>query len=429
MALPISNIGPAIKVGEDFVTIDGLTVQNLNLAQHLRELSIEEQVHFLIKILNFGTETYELFMTTAAAEALKKVSIEISTEVGSKKDEIVAGITDIATRLTSAEGDISLKKLLENWRQEFSAYLTDNFDANNKESILNKFDELMAVKAREQNEAVLNRLDFNLQDSAVNSLKEKIEKVVKDSFESVGKELSAIKETLAGQEGADKEKRLQSNRGKIFEKVIFDMTQEIAQTKGDIADDPGPSNTGGLLGNNEGDVTVEINESETKCKSLLFVIECKLRKASISDRKLLEELDKGIANRGARAGIIIKELDARLSPDSPNVFQEHSKGRAILQMNPEDPDIYALKLAYLWARWQCLRDSAMALDSEAVGSAVRSIKLEIDKITTAKSNNTHARGYLEANDTLLEGLRGAVKSELARLEELMSSDELNDEYR
>lgn len=418
MTLPVSNIGPTIKIGPDFIEVENLVIQNPELARLLSEQDVAEQIPMLVKIIRFGMETFQFFTTTAAAEKLKAVSLEITQGVGQKKEEIVLGIQDIATRLTSENDDLSLSKLLNDWRNEFNTLLLKNFDEKNTESIITKFDNLMKNIATEQNSAVLNKLDFNQPDSTVNTLQTNLRSFIRTELGAINTELIELRDLIKGEVDVAKEKNKQANRGKIFENLIFEYLQDIARAKGDIADNPGPQNISGLQGNDEGDLTVQINPQLTGGSQMLFVVECKLRKTRMSDRQLYEELDKGLLNRGGRAGFIITE-PRDSSSLSTDFFLEGAKGRAILEMDPLDPDINALRFAYLWARWQCLKDEAKVLDSNAVKAAISSIKMALGTLTTAKSNNTQAKGMLDANEGILDQLGKSVKSEIEELENLI----------
>lgn len=422
MTLPISNIGPQLKIGADYVEIQNLTIQNAELARYLSAVDVSEQVTLLLKIIRFGTETFQFFTTTAAAEKLKAVSLEITQDVGVKKQEIISGIEDIATRLTSDSDSISLNKFLSDWRRDFVSLLSVNFDEKNKDSIISKFDSLMKSIGSEQNSAVLNKLDFNIPESAINLLQKNLQDFVKSEVSEVGRTLSELKSAIDGKEKTDLEKNKQTNRGKIFEDDVFELLQDIARTKGDIADNPGPAKKKGLSNNDEGDLTVQINPSLTGGNVVLFVVECKLRKTRMSDRQLYEELEKGMANRGAKSGFIITE-PRETSSISTDFFHEGATGRAILDLDPLNPDINALRFAYLWARWQCLKDEARVLDSNAVKAALSSIKMAMGTLRTAKANNTQAKGLLDSNIGILDQLEKSVNAEIKELESLIADIE------
>lgn len=426
MNLPVSNIGPELKVGPDYIEVENLIVQNPELANLLREVPVAERVPLFLKIVRFGTETFQFFSTTAAAEKLKAVSLEITQDVGTKKDEIISGIEGIATRLTSENDPGSINKLLKDWRTEFSALLSNNFDEKNKESIISKFDSVLRSAGEAQNAAVINKLDFNVPESAINVLQKNLKDYIKSEIgaisTSIGDLKTLIKTDEASKDATAAEKKLQANRGKVFEDQVFEILEDIARSKGDIADNPGPTAKKGLDGNDEGDLTVQIDPSLTGGAPIVFVVECKLRKNRMSDKALYEELDKGISNRGAKVGFIITEPkdSANLSSD---FFHEGTKGRAILDMDPLNPDVNALRFAYLWARWECLKDEAKVLDSNAVKAALTTIKISLGTLITAKSNNTKAIGLLDSNASIIEGLEKNVKAEIQTLESLIRAVE------
>lgn len=425
MSSPLPQIGPQIEVGSDYVSIDSLVIQNSNLAAILLDTPQEERISKLLEIISYGAETYQLFSTTAAAEALKSVAMGIASEMTAKKEEIVSGVNLIAQQLSAESGSLSIKALLENWRSNFSLLLKDNFDPSNTESILYKFDSMIKEKSQSQNAEVMNRLSFDVEGSVVNQLQTNLRSHVSEEFKNLREELESIKTKLKVDEALADEKNLQANRGNIFEEIVYQLIEDFAETKGDIADNPGITRTPGIEGNNEGDITVEINQHSNGGSRKLFVFECKLRKKRLSTRALLEEIDKGIANRGANVGVIVTDRTLGVDLDTLNFFHEHSN-RAILHMDPNDPDPNTLRFAYLWARWMCLKDSGIVLDSEVVQNALNEIKIAIGNTVTIKTNNTTAKRYLDTNSSLADAINLQVSLQITALEELIVSLGLSD---
>ena len=426
MSSPVPQIGPRLDIGSDFVSIDSLIIQNSNLAAILLDVAPEERISKLIEIVGYGAETYQLFSTTAAAEALKAVAIGIANDMSEKKNEIVTGVNQIAQQLSAETGALSIKALLESWRTGFSELLNANFDINNTQSILAKFDAMIKEKAQTQNSEVINRLSFDVEGSAINQLQNNLRTHVSGEFEKLKEELTSIKTAMQIGEAVADAESLQANRGNIFEEDIYEYVEGFARELGDIADNPGSTNTPGIDGNNEGDITVELNRQVASGKKLLFVIECKLRKNRLSDNALLKEIDKGISNRDAKIGLIITEVGEAKDLDPFDFFHEHGH-RAIVDMDPIEPDPFALRFAYLWARWQCIKDVANVLDSNVVMESLKTIKLAIANVTTIKANNTKAIGFMTANSTLADTINSQISDEIKSLENLISSLELGAE--
>ena len=422
MSSPVPQIGPRLDIGSDFVSIDSLIIQNSNLAAILLDVAPEERISKLIEIVGYGAETYQLFSTTAAAEALKAVAIGIANDMSEKKNEIVTGVNQIAQQLSAETGALSIRALLESWRTGFSELLNANFDINNTQSILAKFDAMIKEKAQTQNSEVINRLSFDVEGSAINQLQNNLRLHVTGEFERMKTELDTIKTKLKIDEAVTEAESLQANRGNIFEEVIYRYVQGFARELGDIADNPGSTNTPGADGTNEGDITVELNRQASSGKKLLFVIECKLRKARLSDNALLKEIDKGISNRSAKIGLIITEVGHGKDLDPFDFFHEHGH-RAIVDVDPLEPDPFALRFAYLWARWQCIKDEANVLDSNVVMESLKTIKLAIANVTTIKTNNTKAIGLMTSNTQLVDKLHEQIELEIESLEALIKSFE------
>jgi hypothetical protein len=166
--------------------------------------------------------------------------------------------------------NLVLRLLLESWRIKFNELLQDNFDITNTESILAKFDAMINAKGQVQNDEVIKRLSFDVEGSVINQLQNNLRRHVTAEFEKIKEEFTGIKEALKIEEAVNEAESLQANRGNIFEDIIYDYVRDFARSLGDVADNPGATNTSGLDGNNEGDITVEINKQVVGSKKGTF---------------------------------------------------------------------------------------------------------------------------------------------------------------
>lgn len=416
-------IGPKIELGEDYVRIIDLVVQNQALVQFLSERSVEEQIETLETVIRFGTETYRLLGTTAASESIEKVGEKISIDIAGKGEALVKDVKDIAAQMVATSGELSVRYALDAWRTEFSNLLTSKFDPENKASILSQFDDLIEKKSKDQNAEIISRLDFNIPTSAINMLQKNLNDHVTAQLGQLSIKVDEITTTLAKSDQAKLDKKAQASRGTDFEDALFEVIASLAHLKSDIADNPGKQKKTGLAGNDEGDITVEISTNDSHGDSASFVWEGKLRKDALSAKRCIEELEKGMINRGAKVGIIAVEKFSGLNIEVGDVFKELKDNMAVLVLDPTDIDINAVRLAYLWARWKCLVDVGNVLDTALVIKSIDAIKLSIKSFSTLRSKNTQVANLIGENDSLLNLLESQIVAELTSLSRAI--DEVN----
>lgn len=419
-----SVIGPKIELGDDFVRIGDLVVQNQVLVQILSEKSIEEQIETLETIIKFGAETYRLFGTTAASESIEKVGEKISIDIAGTSDALIKDVKGIAAQMVATSGELSVRFALDAWRTEFSNMLTAKFDPENKASILSQFDDLIEKKSKDQNADIMNRLDFNIPTSAINMLQKNLNDHVTTQLGQLSLKVEEITTTLAKSEQAKLDKKAQASRGTDFEDALFEVVASFAHFKSDIADNPGKQKKTGLSGDDEGDITVEISSADAHGDSANFVWEGKLRKETLSAKRCIEELEKGMLNRASKVGIIAVEKFSGLSIETGDVFKELKDNMAVLVLDPTDIDINAVRLAYLWARWKCLVNVGNALDTTLVMNSVKVIQQSIKSFATLRSKNTQVINLIGENGSLLTMLETQIVNELGTLSQAI--DEVNE---
>ena len=124
-------------------------------------------------------------------------------------------------------------------------------------------------------------------------------------------------------------------------------------------------------------------------------------------------------NRGCSVGFIVCEPSNSRTLDDFNFFYEKPNGRAILVVDPIDPDANAIRFAYIWARWMCIREGNSELNSQSVEDAVNEIRQSIDSFKTLMQKNTKAINLLSENDLLMDSMKKAISRELDGLTKMI----------
>jgi hypothetical protein len=426
----VENVKPlkpsSVEVAENYVAINGFQTSAPAIVNLFNEDPENNPEELLEQVLRLGTETLRIMGTSATSEILENVANEVKSGMESKKLEIVSDMEDMAKKMVAETGELSVKNVLQSWRTEFATLLTNSFDANRADSIMTKFDEAMKSWAENQQDKVMRELNLNQTGSSLYGLNDRLTKHITDTVETVKSQLKGIETALNIDEATKDVKKKVASRGTVFEDLVFEEVEVISNEYRDTSDNPGKTKTKGIDGNDEGDITVDINPDETRGETLRFVWECKVRSTKQSDRWLFDELKKGISNRGAKAGVIVTDATTAVGVGADEKFFRENGNSAILILDPLDPDPNAIKFAYLWSRWICRRDNATLLDVGSVRDVMESIQRELAIVKSIKSHHSSIARELELVEPKVEGLEGNIKIQLNKLKELVESTEGSD---
>lgn len=401
-----------IQVTDDYVSIDGFTTTNKEVISAFQNHDGSSTKDVLDQILSIGAETLRIMGTTATSEVLENVATDV------KKS-----IEDMAKQLVAESGELSVKGVLGTWRTEFATLLSDSFDPTRTDSIMKKFDTAMNTWADNQQNKVINELNLNTPGSSLYGLSDKLTKHVTTTVEGLQEQIKNIEIKLSFEEGKKENKGKLASRGNDFEERVFNIVELLSHEYRDIADNPGKRKLKGKDGNDEGDIVVDLNASETGGKELKFVWECKVRSEKQADRWLYDELKKGISNRSAQCGIIATDATTAIGAKSDGQFFRETGNTAILILDTEDPDPNAIRFAYLWSRWNLKRSSTGLLESGRVREIMDSINREMSLITAIKGHNSKISKELELINPKVEALETNVKDQLNQLQELIETTE------
>ena len=419
--MAVENVKPlkpsSVEVAENYVSINGFKTTAPAIVNLFNEDPENNPEELLEQVLRLGTETMRIMGTSATSEILENVANEVKSGMESKKLEIVNDMEDMAKKMVAETGELSVKSVLQSWRTEFATLLTNSFDANRADSIMTKFDEAMKSWAENQQDKVIKELNLNQSGSSLYGLNDRLTKHITDTVETVKSQLKGIETALNIDEATKEVKKKVAKRGTDFEDLVFEEVGEISLEYRDTADNPGKAKTKGVDGNDEGDITVDINPDETRGKSLRFVWECKVRSTKQGDRWLYDELKKGISNREAKAGVIVTDATTAIGVGGDERFFRENGNIAILILDPLDPDPNAIKFAYLWSRWICRRDDASLLDVGSVRDVMESIQRELAIVKSIKSHHSTMSRELELVEPKVEGLESNIKIQLNKLQE------------
>jgi hypothetical protein len=404
-----------IEVTNDYVSIDGFTTTSREVISAFQSSEHDDNLRVLEQILKVGSETVKMMGTSATTEILENVAEKVKEE-----------INNVALQLVAENGELSVNKMLTSWRSEFANLLNNSFDEKRSDSILSKFDTAIKTWSESQQNKVIDQLNLNNENSAFSGLRNNISALVTSAIKPLQTQLANIETELKIDTATKESKKKQVSRGNDFEDLVFEEILPLSLDYRDISNNPGKNKINGVDGNNEGDITVQINPEETKGKVINFVWECKLRSTKQGDLWLYEELKKGISNREAKAGVIVTDATTAIGLRSDDDFFRESGNMAILVIDPDNIDSHAIKFAYLWSRWMCQRDTTQILDVGGVTDVLESIKRELSIVSSIKAHHSKISKEIQHVIPKVENLEKAIESQLDTLEEMINASLANE---
>jgi hypothetical protein len=288
---------------------------------------------------------------------------------------------------------------------------------------MKKFDTAMNLWAENQQNKVINELNLNTPGSSLYGLSDRLTKHVTTTVDALQQQIKNIEMKLTIEETKKESNKKLSSRGNDFEERVFNIVEEISHEYRDIADNPGKRKQNGKDGNDEGDIVVDLNPSESAGKELKFAWECKVRSEKKGERWLYDELKKGISNRSALCGIIVTDDTTANGVKNDGHFFRESGNTAILILDTEEPDSNAIRFAYLWSRWNLKRATTVLLESGRVREIMEAISREISVITQIKGHNSKISTEIELLKPKVNALEEHVKEQLNHLQELVEATE------
>jgi hypothetical protein len=425
--------GGSVRVVEDRIVIEGLTISDEEAARVVRERAEtgEQPTRTIRRAVEIGTRVldredtavevdfvrreYERAVDEHRREAerqqremTERIERELRTAFG---DEAVRGrlsealdqhARELEDRIETTFGDGSedavphrIKSLVEERNREFLQRLSADDELNPLRPLLAQFSSWM----RERREA---------QDERDRKLEDKV-----DDLLSQAAKLAGLEE---GREALEEEKEAGTRKGRTFEEKAHTAIEEIAAARGDCAHAVG--DIAGTGGSKKGDTVVEIGAGEG---SSLGRIVFEIKDRQLNKPKAWEEMNGALAARDADYAVLVVAGEDAIPTGDVEEMHEYQGNKLVIAVDPEEPDGRALELAYRYAslRVRAAREAADGVDSSAVMSAANEARDAIGGFRSVKSALTTATNNVERARTGVETIERAVIDRLDRIESLI----------
>jgi hypothetical protein len=402
---------PAARVEGDQLILDNFREHDPRVVALASEANdVDSLVHDLLAV---GGRAMTAAQTTTDVAIVEKAFGEMSSTFTGE----LARFGDEFEKKTSEllDGDAgTLPRSFEHFKHQLEELLGDTFDPDSKQSVLALFEQMMRNVGVEQVKAIRTLIDPDNDESPLGRYRGEIVKVVEKETGKVKEAVEELKTQFAVDEAKAEVFELTTKKGSVFEDELEAVLVRICQPLGDVAERVG--GTTGTRGK-KGDFRVMLAPEDVAGQEICFMVEAKNQQLTLS--AMLKELDRGISNREAAAGIAVFARTEQCPGDGPFGYYGN---RAFVVFDPRDRNDLAVRLAIAWARWLARRQlaaDAEVVDLDRIGSLIeearqalrvrstidRALTTSANKITEAKSHLATLVGSVEA---ALVGIEGEV---------------------
>ncbi len=396
--------GSSIRVLEDRVVIEALTISDRDTARVVRERAETgtPPAETVAKSIEIGARVLEREGTGA--------------EVDYVKAEFGKHTAELAERLV---------KSLDGGSDQLAEEIAKSFGAGREGTVQHQIKEMLVRFSEHQRESLARQ--FSAQDGSnpladfkqgvVQALKEGEARRQREGeegrkrIEALTREIVELKERDEADRRVAEAEEAGTRKGLGFEERVNEAIGGIAALRGDAA-----SHTGGEIaegGGKKGDILVELGAADGPSRGRVL-FEAKDKKLSRNDA--WRELNEGMAARAAAFGVLVVAGEDRV-PSRCEQLQEYEGNKMIVAVDREEPSGLAIEVAYRLAaaRVTMSRDSGLEVDA----AAVRDIAEEaISTLKQAQAIRSTLTGIKTSSDKARAGLDGLVEAVHGKLEQI-----------
>lgn len=389
---------PAIHTDGGVTTIVAFTTSNLDVARLLDQA--DDRAVCLERMLSIG------------AAAMLSAGLQLDTAVVERRfddlnvrfDASIRGAFESIGGLLDAD-DGTIACALDGVKAEIAAVINSTFDPTKTTSVVARLNELVDEAQGRMVGEMQRQLSPDVDGSMLNRTVRDINTCVKSSIEGVLVQVRDIQDKLENAKGSAAEALKGTQKGVAFEDVLQPLIGRLAGLHGDMSERN--SLERGVKAGKAGDFTVTLNTATNGGARACFVIEAK-DSPSLSKRAVVAELRADMANRDAKAGVLVF---ARQDQTPDRLIFQTMGDMAIVAC--EDGDTMALELAYQWARWVTCRElDSTGADWTRIQKAVEQATRALDVHKTIKGNHTAAKKSIDDaakwTDHLVTEIRAAI---------------------
>lgn len=378
------------------VVMDGRTLQINNFQTSDPEIlgyfsglepdRMTEEVEIAIKL---GVTALKTMVTTERVDYIEKSFSSMNTDIRTQLNQVFGEEGKVKTVIDRYFGD----------NGQVKRYLDSKLGEDGD------IDRIVRQHFGPEGKVINEVFNPNRRDSPLWTLKQEM----LESIEQIRKDLKI-------KEATDEIKEKTVLKGADFEAEVKSILERTGRPHGDVPEDV--SRQPGLIKNSKkGDFVIDISGSERR-----IVVETKDSPYSL--RKILNEMDEALENRGAHYGIFVEKYVEDL-PESVGWFNEYNEKCLVVALSSKaEDDVYnnLAEIAYSWARIRTLTQEGgikASIKTTDIREQLKKIEESISKFKTIRTYCTNASGAVEKIRQELKDIEVGVKNSLEDILEMI----------
>jgi hypothetical protein len=317
-----------------------------------------------------------------------------------------------------------MAKTLDAHSDEIEELVTRHFGGDRSTAVQHQLREVMVKLLQESRQDLLKQ--FSAEDGH-NPLAEFRSAVVREmretrnGHEALIEKLSGLQgdvRLLAGAREAEEELAAERDRGtgkgRTFEQQAFDLVEELAEARGDVAMHVGDERA--ASGGKKGDIVIELDAASGPARGRIAL---ELKDKKLSKNEAWAELNGALASRDAAFAILVVASEDRV-PSGRQALHEYEGNKMIVALDRETLDPRPLELAYRYARCRCLmtREAELQVDAAGVRAATEEALSGLRDAQRIRASLTGATNAVGSAREALDGMVERVSASLSRIESL-----------
>jgi hypothetical protein len=426
--------GGRVELRDGAVVIEDLLVEDrtlLELVERRLERGITE-LETVADALEIGARVLDREATSAEVDAirreLERASAEAERAFSERSRQIAESFEKQFERFLAEDGG-AMSKVLDSHADEMAELIARNFGGDRNTAVQHQVKEIVAKALNESRQELLRQFSAEDGHNPLADFKAAVVREVKRSGESHEKlieklvhlegEVKRLHDARDAESALAAERERGTGKGRSFEQQVFDLLEEMALARGDVAHHVGdrPSASGGK----RGDIVVEIDAASGASKGRI-AFDAKDEK--LSKNRAWEVLNDSLAEREAGFAVLVVALDEKV-PAGREQLHEYEGNKIIVALDKEELDARALELAYRYARCRCLMagEKLLGLDAAGVRDAANEAMAALKDAQRVRRSLTGATSSVETARQGLDVMIAKVEASLGRIESLIAASD------
>jgi len=411
-----------VEVKDGRVVIRHLVVEDRDLAEYLSltqdaEAAAREAISLGARILRLAGTSGDLEMVKREFDGM---TMALTTNVDKLMQQSEKTLSECLTCFTNEQ----LKASLDGHRTVLNQELVKLFGPESVNSVQRGIEAMLVQQAKAYRDGLA--LVLQATDDPTNplfKLREELKKRADLTADEIRKLGERIVEMAASTKATAAERQKGTIKGREYQEFVYEEVERIARIFGDVAhyvaDQTGQKGT-----SKAGDVLVELHDPRLASVEVSVVFEAR-NTASISAKKILDDLDEAMENRGAAAAIAVFSGE-NCVPSGLTTWRDYPGARYICVLRENECDPFALELSYRWARTEAFRSlepEQPKLDTSALRSRLTQAKARLNELQNMKAKLTGAKDAIEGTQSIVERLQEALRGDFQEIDRLLSLQE------